>query len=243
MREWRAWCSYPASRRPRLRRDGVSARLPRGRPRRDRARCAGRARLRRDGRRRSEPLVGACDVRRLLDGRSPLPATRARPSRPRRAARARERVARYRRPDRARRAARRPTRSSRTTWRRRGVEPLPARLARATAVLDARSRPRPASPTGAAAHTAAELATTLRLLGSGTQEPLWTRLGELRMPVALVTGRADAKFEQINDAMRGRVHIAPESHACISTEVTRCRSSSPDALARRLARLAQRTRY
>jgi 2-succinyl-6-hydroxy-2,4-cyclohexadiene-1-carboxylate synthase len=52
-----------------------------------------------------------------------------------------------------------------------------------------------------AAHTAAELATTLRMLGSGTQEPLWSRLGELTMPVALVTGRADAKFEQINDAM------------------------------------------
>jgi 2-succinyl-6-hydroxy-2,4-cyclohexadiene-1-carboxylate synthase len=54
----------------------------------------------------------------------------------------------------------------------------------------------------AAAHTAAELATTLRLLGSGTQEPLWHRLAEMRMPIALVTGRADAKFEQINDAMQ-----------------------------------------
>jgi 2-succinyl-6-hydroxy-2,4-cyclohexadiene-1-carboxylate synthase len=54
----------------------------------------------------------------------------------------------------------------------------------------------------AAGHTAAELATTLRLLGSGTQEPLWDRLAELRMPLALITGRLDAKFEMINDAMQ-----------------------------------------
>ena len=59
----------------------------------------------------------------------------------------------------------------------------------------------------AAGHTAAQLAATLRLLGSGTQEPLWDRLAELRIPVGLVTGRADAKFEVINDAMRA---------ACIS---------------------------
>jgi 2-succinyl-6-hydroxy-2,4-cyclohexadiene-1-carboxylate synthase len=53
----------------------------------------------------------------------------------------------------------------------------------------------------AAGHTAAQLAATLRLLGTGTQEPLWDRLAELAMPIALVTGRADTKFEAINDAM------------------------------------------
>jgi 2-succinyl-6-hydroxy-2,4-cyclohexadiene-1-carboxylate synthase len=83
----------------------------------------------------------------------------------------------------------------------------------------------------AAAHTAAELATTLRTLGTGTQEPLWSRLGELRMPVALVTGRADTKFEQINDAMQ---------RACASvTPITRVHLDgghalpleAPDALA------------
>jgi 2-succinyl-6-hydroxy-2,4-cyclohexadiene-1-carboxylate synthase len=50
-------------------------------------------------------------------------------------------------------------------------------------------------------HTAAQLAATLRILGSGTQEPLWDRLGELRMPIVLVTGLADTKFDLINDAM------------------------------------------
>jgi 2-succinyl-6-hydroxy-2,4-cyclohexadiene-1-carboxylate synthase len=54
----------------------------------------------------------------------------------------------------------------------------------------------------AAGHTAAQLAAQLRTLGTGTQEPLWDRLGELSMPVALVTGRADSKFERINDAMQ-----------------------------------------
>jgi 2-succinyl-6-hydroxy-2,4-cyclohexadiene-1-carboxylate synthase len=74
----------------------------------------------------------------------------------------------------------------------------------------------------AAGHTAADLATTLRLLGSGTQEPLWTRLTELRMPVALVTGRLDPKFEQINDAMRA---------ACASTtDVARVRLDGGHAL-------------
>jgi 2-succinyl-6-hydroxy-2,4-cyclohexadiene-1-carboxylate synthase len=53
-----------------------------------------------------------------------------------------------------------------------------------------------------AAHTAAGLAATLRRLGTGTQEPLWDRLAELRMPIALVTGAADRKFEGINDAMQ-----------------------------------------
>jgi 2-succinyl-6-hydroxy-2,4-cyclohexadiene-1-carboxylate synthase len=57
-------------------------------------------------------------------------------------------------------------------------------------------------------HTAAELAATLRTLGSGTQEPLWDRLGELRMPIALVTGKADTKFDRINDAMEAACRAA-----------------------------------
>ena len=64
----------------------------------------------------------------------------------------------------------------------------------------------------AAAHTAADLATTLLLLGSGTQDPLWNRLAEVRIPIALVTGRADAKFEQINDAMQAALPFAARFH-------------------------------
>lgn len=41
------------------------------------------------------------------------------------------------------------------------------------------------------------VAHSLRVLGAGTMEPMWDRLGELEMPVALVTGRSDAKYEKI----------------------------------------------
>jgi 2-succinyl-6-hydroxy-2,4-cyclohexadiene-1-carboxylate synthase len=45
----------------------------------------------------------------------------------------------------------------------------------------------------------------LCVLGQGAQEPLWDRLGELRMPVAVVTGRADRGYEAIGNAMAAEV--------------------------------------
>jgi 2-succinyl-6-hydroxy-2,4-cyclohexadiene-1-carboxylate synthase len=56
------------------------------------------------------------------------------------------------------------------------------------------------------------LAHCLRVLGAGAMEPMWNRLGELDMPVALVTGRADTKYEQlaltILERLRGdAVHV------------------------------------
>ena len=44
------------------------------------------------------------------------------------------------------------------------------------------------------ANTAAGLASSLRLAGTGTQVPMWDRLGDLAMPVLLVAGALDAKF-------------------------------------------------
>ena len=79
------------------------------------------------------------------------------------------------------------------------AQPLFATLAADAAGLAERAK----------AHTAAQLAATLRTLGTGTQEPLWDRLGELQMPVALVTGRADAKFDAINDAMEAACTSVP----------------------------------
>jgi 2-succinyl-6-hydroxy-2,4-cyclohexadiene-1-carboxylate synthase len=38
------------------------------------------------------------------------------------------------------------------------------------------------------------LATVLRNLGTGAMEPLWDRLGELRMPATVLAGERDAKF-------------------------------------------------
>ena len=49
------------------------------------------------------------------------------------------------------------------------------------------------------------LAGCLRVLGSGSMEPLWDRLGELQMPVALVTGKQDEKFERIAANMLQRI--------------------------------------
>jgi 2-succinyl-6-hydroxy-2,4-cyclohexadiene-1-carboxylate synthase len=41
------------------------------------------------------------------------------------------------------------------------------------------------------------LAHCLRVLGAGAMEPMWDRLGELDVPVALVTGLSDAKYEKL----------------------------------------------
>jgi 2-succinyl-6-hydroxy-2,4-cyclohexadiene-1-carboxylate synthase len=46
-------------------------------------------------------------------------------------------------------------------------------------------------------NTAAGLASSLRLAGTGTQTPLWDRLGELRMPVLVVTGGRDTRFGEL----------------------------------------------
>jgi 2-succinyl-6-hydroxy-2,4-cyclohexadiene-1-carboxylate synthase len=43
-------------------------------------------------------------------------------------------------------------------------------------------------------HTPAGLAAALRGLGTGTMEPLWECLGELRIPVTVAAGERDAKF-------------------------------------------------
>jgi len=53
--------------------------------------------------------------------------------------------------------------------------------------------------------TAEFVADCLRVLGAGVMEPLWDRLGELRMPTALVTGAADTKYDAIAEAMIERI--------------------------------------
>jgi 2-succinyl-6-hydroxy-2,4-cyclohexadiene-1-carboxylate synthase len=44
------------------------------------------------------------------------------------------------------------------------------------------------------ANTVEGLASALRRLGTGVQEPLWDRLGELRMPVLLMAGEQDSTY-------------------------------------------------
>ncbi|HUQ39802.1 MAG TPA: alpha/beta fold hydrolase [Acidimicrobiales bacterium] len=54
-------------------------------------------------------------------------------------------------------------------------------------------------------NTVAGLASSLRLAGAGAQEPVWSRLGELTMPVLLVTGELDAKFTELATRMRAAI--------------------------------------
>jgi 2-succinyl-6-hydroxy-2,4-cyclohexadiene-1-carboxylate synthase len=45
--------------------------------------------------------------------------------------------------------------------------------------------------------SAAGLASSLRLAGTGTQQPLWEHLGKLTMPVLVVAGELDAKYNAL----------------------------------------------
>lgn len=68
------------------------------------------------------------------------------------------------------------------------------------------------------------LAHCLRTLGTGTMEPLWNRLPVLRMPVALVTGTLDTKFDEIAQRMLERMtadvtHVRLESGHAVPLEL------------------------
>ena len=54
-------------------------------------------------------------------------------------------------------------------------------------------------------NTSAGLAAALRGLGTGVMAPLWDRLPELAMPVALVAGERDGKFSAIARQMAARI--------------------------------------
>jgi 2-succinyl-6-hydroxy-2,4-cyclohexadiene-1-carboxylate synthase len=56
--------------------------------------------------------------------------------------------------------------------------------------------------------TPAGLARALRGLGTGALPSLWDRLGELQMPVTLVVGERDSKFQGIASEMAGRIPAA-----------------------------------
>jgi 2-succinyl-6-hydroxy-2,4-cyclohexadiene-1-carboxylate synthase len=54
-------------------------------------------------------------------------------------------------------------------------------------------------------NTAAGLAASLRLAGTGAQDPLWDRLSELEMPVLLVVGELDHKFTALAHEMAAAI--------------------------------------
>jgi len=62
------------------------------------------------------------------------------------------------------------------------------------------------------------LAASLRNTGTGNQEPLWSRLGEIDLPVLLIAGSEDAKFTDIGLRMaeylpRASLMSLPGTHA------------------------------
>jgi 2-succinyl-6-hydroxy-2,4-cyclohexadiene-1-carboxylate synthase len=70
------------------------------------------------------------------------------------------------------------------------AQPLFASLGHARAHVEARHQ-----------NTAAGLAASLRLFGTGVHEPMWERLGDLAMPVLLIVGATDHKFATIAHEM------------------------------------------
>ena len=52
-------------------------------------------------------------------------------------------------------------------------------------------------------NTVAGLAASLRLAGTGAQEPLWDALREVRIPVLVLAGERDTKFTEIGQRMAG----------------------------------------
>ncbi|HEV3132123.1 MAG TPA: alpha/beta fold hydrolase [Acidimicrobiales bacterium] len=55
------------------------------------------------------------------------------------------------------------------------------------------------------ANTGPGLASSLRLAGTGTQPALWGRLGELTMPVLIITGGSDEKFTALGGRMAAAI--------------------------------------
>ncbi len=77
------------------------------------------------------------------------------------------------------------------------ANPLFAGLTEATALRADRLR-----------NTAAGLASSLRATGTGTQTPLWDRLGEIEVPVLVLVGEHDAKFTDLGRRLVEGLRVA-----------------------------------
>jgi 2-succinyl-6-hydroxy-2,4-cyclohexadiene-1-carboxylate synthase len=73
-------------------------------------------------------------------------------------------------------------------------------------------------------NTSAGLASSLRLMGTGNQEPLWDRLPSLSMPALLIAGQRDEKFTALAHRLAAawggpaRVAIVPDSGHSVHLE-------------------------
>jgi 2-succinyl-6-hydroxy-2,4-cyclohexadiene-1-carboxylate synthase len=78
------------------------------------------------------------------------------------------------------------------------------------------------------------LAAVMRGLGTGEMAPLWDRLGELAMPVAIVVGERDAKFRTLGVRMMAR---APSAEMVVIPGGHGLPLESPSELARAIGQL------
>ncbi|HYM46557.1 MAG TPA: alpha/beta fold hydrolase [Solirubrobacteraceae bacterium] len=76
------------------------------------------------------------------------------------------------------------------------------------------------------------LAAVLRGIGTGEMQPLWNRLPELTMPVTVLVGERDAKFQAL---ARRMVVALPDAGLVVLPGGHRLPLESPDAVARALA--------
>lgn len=72
-------------------------------------------------------------------------------------------------------------------------------------------------------NTPSGLAASLRSTGTGTQEPLWERLGEITMPVLVVVGQLDSKFAALGQRLvdglgSGSLIVIPEAGHSVHLE-------------------------
>ncbi len=96
------------------------------------------------------------------------------------------------------------------------AQPLFATLPEDNAGLDARRR-----------NTVAGLAASLRLMGTGAQDPLWDRLREIRAPTMVVAGSLDEKFSALAQRM---AETMPDAHvASMNGCGHACHLEAPDA--------------
>jgi len=72
-------------------------------------------------------------------------------------------------------------------------------------------------------NSAAGLASSLRTCGTGTQDSLWERLGEIRCPTLVLVGERDAKFRDLGDRLateipRCQLVVVPDSGHSVHLE-------------------------
>jgi 2-succinyl-6-hydroxy-2,4-cyclohexadiene-1-carboxylate synthase len=76
------------------------------------------------------------------------------------------------------------------------------------------------------------LAVVLRGVGTGEMEPLWDRLGELSMPVTVIAGERDAKYQALGARM---VSLLPDAELVVAPGGHGLPLENPQAVADRLS--------